>query len=161
AAAVLLFAALTLWDQQSERGTLEAEYSTYRADAKGARALYLTLEGLGLRVERWERDFARLPSPGILGILDPPGTRRRPLEAAAEILPYEMLAMDDWVARGNIAVIMSDRPNSIYDALAVFPSVPGRPAAAKPVQPGPLTAAVKELSLQSGRAFRYGHQGGE
>lgn len=161
AAAALLFAALSLWDQQAERGTMEAEYSTYRADTKGARALYLTLEGLGLRVERWERDFARLPSPGMLLVLDPPASRKRVLEGGGDILPDEIAALDDWVKRGNTAVVMSDRPNSIYEALAVFPSVPGKPPVAAPAQPGPMAAGVKEIALQSGRVLRYGHEAGD
>ena len=56
---------------------------------------------------------------------------------------------------------MSDRPNSIFEALAVFPSVPGKPPVAGPAQPGPLAEGVKEISLQSGRVLRYNGVTGE
>jgi len=44
----------------ADRGRQADEWSTYRADAKGSRALYLLLDELGYEVERWHRDLTLL-----------------------------------------------------------------------------------------------------
>src|SRR5947209_7910214 len=72
----LLFGGLLLWDQQSQRGSLEAEYSTYLTDTVGCKALYLTLQGLGYRTQRLQTDYTALPSRGLLWVIAPPETRR-------------------------------------------------------------------------------------
>ncbi len=155
----ILFGGFLVWSQQSERGALEHEYSTYRSDESGARAFFLTLEGLGMRPQRWQADFTALPSPGLLFILAPAAAR-----SGGAILPYEIEALDDWVRRGSTLVVMGERKNPLYQALGVFTSVPKRPRpaggypVAEPAQPGRLAAGVKEIHLQSGRAFRFGRE---
>src|SRR5207248_11357191 len=54
----LLFGGFLLWDQQAQRGSLEAECSTYRTDAIGCKALYLTLGALDYRTEQLQTDYA-------------------------------------------------------------------------------------------------------
>jgi hypothetical protein len=156
-AAGLLFGGFLLLQQQSERGVLEPEYSTYRTDPKGCKALYLTLENMGQRVARWNQDFTGLP-PGILFILAPPKTEGPGVNfQSGDIQPYEIRKLDDWVKQGNTVVVMSAEKNLLYEALGIFPSLPKSPAAAA-AQPGRLTDGVKELGLSAGRAFRFGRE---
>src|SRR5437868_13927055 len=72
----LLFGGFLLWDQQAQRGSLEAEYSTYRTDAIGCKALFLALGLLGYRTQQLQTDYAALPSHGLLFVIAPPETRR-------------------------------------------------------------------------------------
>src|SRR5262249_8415909 len=60
----LLLGGFYLWQQQSQRGATEPEYSTYRTDALGSKALFLTLENMGYHPVRWQQDFTGLPSAG-------------------------------------------------------------------------------------------------
>jgi hypothetical protein len=145
-----------LWQQQSQRGGMEPEYSTYRTDALGAKALFLTLENMGYHPVRWQQDFSSLPSPGLLFLIAPPASGR--FLQQGDVLPYEIKALDDWVRRGNTVVVLSSQKNSLYEALGVFPSVPKTGTNSAAAQPGPLTDGVPELALAAGRVFRFGHE---
>src|SRR4029453_9015927 len=72
----LLMGGVVLFQQQSQRGTAEPEYSTYRTDPLGCKALFLTLENMGYRPVRWHQDFTNLPSPGLLFLIAPPASGR-------------------------------------------------------------------------------------
>jgi hypothetical protein len=151
----LLFGGFLLWDQQSQRGALEAEFSSYRTNDVGCKALYLTLRNLGYHTDRLQTDYAALLASGLLFVIAPPETRRA--GESGEILPYEIKNLDEWVRRGNTVVVVSSRRNALYEALGLFPSTMRAPSAA-PSQPGRLTDGVKELALTDSRALRFGRE---
>jgi hypothetical protein len=152
----LIMGGFFLWEQQSQRGADEPEYSTYRTDPLGCKALFVTLENMGYRPVRWHQDFANLPSPGLLFLIAPPATGR--MLQQGDVLPYEIKALDEWVRRGNTVVVLSSQKNPLYEALEIFPSVPKQGTNTAAAQPGRLTQGVPELALTTGRVFRFGKE---
>ena len=171
--AALFAGGLALWLQQAQRGDQSPPYSTTRAEDDGAKKLYLLLEELGHRPQRWESDFMLLERPGMMLILDPAfagGKRSR------DIMPYEIQALDEWVRQGNVAVLFSNRQNVFYEHLGLIASEVddkglvtepkgGEPEPAKaptatsvPVQPTVLARGVNTLGLSAPGGLRFGVQ---
>ena len=73
--------------------------TTYTTSKFGLRALYLTLDGLGYQVRRYQRPFnASLPGKGTMVVVDP----IRPL------LPPEWRALRRWVEQGHTLLLAGD-----------------------------------------------------
>ncbi|MCC7539559.1 MAG: DUF4350 domain-containing protein, partial [Deltaproteobacteria bacterium] len=84
----------------AERGRYATAYSTFGAGPEGAKGIYLVLERLGGRVERWVRDLDRLPPRGALVVLGGCGS-----SLAHAVSRTERRELDRWIVEGGTLVV--------------------------------------------------------
>lgn len=168
----LLGGAFFLWTRDTRAGAQAPEYSVRRTDERGAALVYRLFEQSGIKPQPWDRDFTNLNpgsaavSPGQVGlmILIAPAEERRlgatgpAVGSVGDLLPPEVVALDEWVRRGNTAVILGRQRNPLYRALGLIVDEPegGSKQPAEPVQPGVLAAGVNALQTQSQFGFKFG-----
>jgi hypothetical protein len=103
ALAALLVLSLVI-SRVADRGRFAGAYSTLGSGPRGTRALYLVLEQLGVRVQRWSQDLARLPTDAVLVSLGGCATsNERPLSR------YEREELTSWVNEGGVLVVAGAR----------------------------------------------------
>jgi hypothetical protein len=83
-------------------------YTSYRTLPEGYKALYETLGGLGYRVRRLTKPFARLEGRGLLVIADPTyGTADAPLRTGpVAVSGYDSRCLLEWLREGNTALVL-------------------------------------------------------
>lgn len=95
--------ALTL-ERVAERGRFAAAYSSYGSGPLGSRALYLLIEELHARPQRWAQDLARLPERAVLVALGGcDADMARPLSR------YERQELVRWVRAGGVLIVAGAR----------------------------------------------------
>jgi hypothetical protein len=100
--AVLVLALVAV--RVADRGRFTAAYSSYGSGPKGTRALYLALEQLGVSMQRWPSDLARLPAGAVLVALGGcEATMARPVSR------YEREELTRWVSRGGVLLVAGAR----------------------------------------------------
>jgi len=184
----LLLGGAFLWSQDSRRGATQPEYSVARTDHLGAAVAFRLFARAGLRPEVWNRPLTQLRDEGTLILVAPArASRARNLFAAGQtegdLLPDEIRALDQWVRRGNVAVVLTREPNDLYYALGLIVDEPeaerfARPApantpgnapapgapgggnpqakAAAPTQPSVLANGVTEIETIAQFGFKFG-----
>jgi hypothetical protein len=149
----LVVVGVALLSYYAERGSFEAPYSTFRADRQGAKAVFLWLERLGYAPQRVTEDFTQLRARGLLFIIAPSSAESSLFEADSNPLAED--ALDDWVKKGNIAVLFCDgerQPLSQLNQRLV--KAKARPAFSRPAQRHPLTESAQTLAMKSGAYFK-------
>ncbi len=93
-------------------------YSSYRTLPEGYRALYDTMGGLGYRVRRLTKPYARIEGRGLLILADPnylnTGNRTGPVPITA----YDSRCLLDWLHEGNTALVLVEHNPALLEDLA-------------------------------------------
>lgn len=120
---VLAFVLVVVLAPEEDRSAADLRLSTYRVSPHGARALYLTLEELGVAVDRRLTPFADADSPaGPLAVLAP----------SEALSPAELHALARWVEDGGSLLLVAGRRNEILDTLGLALTVTAE-ASARPL----------------------------
>ncbi len=148
----------------SRRGLHAPKYSVHRTDDQGAALIFRVYERMGVRAQAWDRRFDALSRPGLMLLIAPEQSVRLlnradlKIGTVGDILPVEVAALDAWVARGNVVVLMSRDATSIHESLGILLDELGSqsPSPSIPAQPSALAVGVKELQTQSPFGFKFG-----
>lgn len=92
------------------RNDADPRVSTFRSTANGARALYLTLDELGVPVGRWLYALADADtSPGVLALVAP----------TQAMTPHELNWLREWVEAGGTLFYVARAGAGIHDTLGL------------------------------------------
>jgi hypothetical protein len=155
--------ALILWTQDTRQGTSQPLYSVARTDDVGAAVVYRLFEKAGFKPQVWDQPLTRLSEPGVLILLAPASEGAGMMGMGGsdgDLLPDEIVALDEWVKKGGVAVILSRDSNDLYKSVGLIVDEPkGLSAqAAEATQPGLLADGVTELKTHTQFGFKYGRK---
>jgi hypothetical protein len=140
----LLAGGVYLWSQDTRQGTSQPEYSIARTDHLGAAVAFRLFERAGLAPRVWNEPLTRLSAPGTLIMVAPARMARgNPLglgSTEGDLLPDEIRALDEWVRRGNVAVVLARDPNDLYYALGLIVDEPNQETLGTPAPPAKAAA---------------------
>ncbi len=154
--------AIAILGAQAARGTSFEPYSTFRAEADGAGALYDCLVDQHYDCRQETEPLLLLPDDGsLLVLLHPykepatppaPGTPPSPFASSAVFAPPEVDAILAWVKRGGRLLVLECFENPIYRELGVTPegvaTIQEAPVGrARVAAFSPVTAAGGSLAL--------------
>jgi hypothetical protein len=160
----LLFGGYLLWTSDTRRGSHGPAYSVTRTDERGAAAVFRLYHAAGLKPKVWDRDLSKLKAPGLLILLAPARAQTIggdiKIGSEGDLLPYEIEALDKWVAAGNVAVVMTGEDNDLYQALGLIAERPEATSkgVAEPTQPSLLAREVNGLETDTNFGFKFGRK---
>ena len=132
--------------------TTSVEYTSYSAEERGTKALYLLLEELGYKPERLRTSYGLgMRSAGLAIVVVP----EKPID---ETYTEQLL---EWVRQGNTLLFVPGRsrpPLLVSLRLRLRQGLPRERKSIAPFQATHLTAGVGELSIQSGSRIRTARQ---
>jgi hypothetical protein len=151
----VMVAAATFFGVQGgdDAAELRPNPSSYNPKGSGTKGLFLWLQGLGLRVRRWEQPFARLPAGSAVLLVLGPG---RPVDES------ELKALERWVMGGGTAVLADEGIGApIPGVWSGSPSLAfglrghyaGKPGELHPAFPSPYALGVETIEPSSPARF--------
>jgi len=146
----VLFAGATVFFVRGASESTSDEWwpvrTTYSSRSGGIRALWLTLRALDYRTVRFRQPLTKLPTRGVLFIIEPSRT---------SLASEEWQELVRWVRAGNIAVLASDQRGAGL-GLPLRQTKTGIGSIlvpdsehAQPVQLDPLTAGVADFHIKT------------
>jgi hypothetical protein len=135
--------------------------SSFNPRGSGTKGLFLWLQALGVRVQRWELPLRGLPPEATVLVVM--GPRIRPIDEE------ELTALEEWVREGGVLVLADNTgglpvpgmwPGAPVVRFGLWPTLGGKPSALQPAFPSRYVEGVEAIQPRGPVRFQRQAPGG-